>query len=387
MDEPAFSKLVAVEKPEVTLVSPTEPARQAEPARQTKPAKVISSPVNPSTAAGIDQGAASCRAIILEAPSSVSAAGPSCDQCGGTFSCVSEMVRDWELLCREKREFELSKREFKRMKRELQDCRSGVERVKKLEWDLSTSSEETARVRELHQKAAADWKTACEQENAKLAKAVDAGKLATSRFSAFEAENKGLVEKLALRDTEVVSRDDEIARLRAQLKEMSDAKDNESAHRVVLESEVQVLQADKRWLIYECIPHVVDLVKGSPEFQLVYSQLLTANKFLGRQQGFDEDYQFAEEGLPKTSFELHDVNCQEGLDEKIAEFDNLSFGILKNATDCTNHLDLSGLKAILAREDEEAGPSGHEEEAVDYDNSDDEEPVGGAGDGDGDVKA
>ncbi|KAI3743153.1 hypothetical protein L1987_60858 [Smallanthus sonchifolius] len=257
------------------------------------------------------------------------------------------MVRDWVLLCSEKREFELLKREFEHVKRELQDSRSRVERVKKLEWDLSTSREETARARELHQKVAVDWKTACGQANAKLAKAVDADKLAASRVSAIEAENKGLVERLALRDTVVVSRDSEITRLRAQLKEMSDAKDNESAHRVVLEIEVQVLRADRRWLISECIPHIVDLVKGSPEFQL------------------------------------------EGLDEKIDEFDNLSFGILKDVTDCADHPNLSGLKAILAGEDEESGPSRCEEEVVDYDRSDDEEPVSGAGAGagDGDAKA
>ncbi|KAI3787113.1 hypothetical protein L1987_41332 [Smallanthus sonchifolius] len=390
VNEPVFPKPVAVEKSGVTHVSPIEPVRP------TEPDKVIPSPVDPSVVAGVDQGSKVISAGTAKGPPPTERLfqrhrprSQLRDQVVtnvvGTLSCVSEMVHDWKLLCSENREFELSKREFERMKRELEDSRSGVERVRKLKWDLSSSREEAAR--ELHQKAAADRKTACEQGNAKLAKAVDVGKLATSRVSALEGENKGLVERLALRDTEVVTRDNEIARLRAQLKEISNAKDNESAHRVVLESEVQALRADRRWLVSECIPHVVELVKDSPEFQLGYSQLLSANKFLGRQHGFDEGYRFAEEGLPKTSFELYDVNCQEGLDEKISEFDNLSFGILKDVTDCAYHPDLSGLKAILVGKDDEVGPSRREEEVPDSDHSNGEGSMSGVGDGDGDAKA
>ncbi|KAI3688003.1 hypothetical protein L1987_81709 [Smallanthus sonchifolius] len=277
----------------------------------------------------------------------------------GSLSSVSEMVRDWEVLCSEKRDFELSKREFERMKQEWESSRAGAERVIKLEWELSVARKKVTR-------AGASSESCCGLEGGLL-----------------EAENKGLLGRPALRDTEIVSRDSKITRLQAQLKEISGAKDHEAAHRVVLEDEVRGMCADRRWLISECIPQVVEFVESSPEFQLVFSQLLTANKFLGRQQGFDEGYRFAEERTPKSSFELYDVNCQEGLDEKVAEFDNLSFGILKDVANCADLPDLDELKAILARDKEEVGPSQHEEEPMDYADSEDEEPAGGD-DGDGD---
>ncbi|KAI3762780.1 hypothetical protein L1987_53221 [Smallanthus sonchifolius] len=230
-----------------------------------------------------------------------------------------------------------------------ENSHAGVERVKKLEWDLSIAREEATRARELHQKVATDWKVACDQANLKIAKAVDSGKLATARVSTLEGENKGLVESLALRDTELVSRDKEIVDLHAQLKEIESAKDTEAANRVVLEDEVQQLRSDRRWLISECIPRVVDM------------------------QGFDEGYRFAEEGLAKTSFELYDVNYQQGLDEKTVEFDNMSFDVLKDMVACATHPDLIELRAKLVGDNEEAGPSRHEEDAVDYGDSGDEE--------------
>ncbi|KAI3777368.1 hypothetical protein L1987_47168 [Smallanthus sonchifolius] len=105
--------------------------------------------------------------------------------------------------CNEKREFDLSKCEFEQMKQELENNHAGVERVKKLEWELSTAREEVA--------------------NLKIAKAVDFGKLATARAHTLEVENKGLLERLALMDTEI---------------------DSEAAHRVVLEDEVRAMLAE-----------------------------------------------------------------------------------------------------------------------------------------------
>lgn len=214
--------------------------------------------------------------------------------------------------------------------------RYGDQRVKTLEWDLSSVKGELERVTDRFHKASQDWKVACEATNARHAKLAEAERAALERASKAESS--------------LESREKELADLRAQMEATAGERSLLAENLNTVTSHNAELIADRHRLISSCIPRVVDMVKNSDEFQAVLGGMLADSKLVGRQEGFDEGLQYASERRPTTQHPLYDVDVQASLDAKTEQFDVLTFPILDQVVSCAGQDNLDALKALVAED-------------------------------------
>ena len=303
-----------------------------------------------------------------------------------TFSVVAEMER-------ELRSFRGEQSDLVKIKRTLDEEKAAFDEekrqhgsvVRELKWKLMTEREkvekaqaEIASLLDNQKRSAQEWQSSCKKTNIRIETLQNTNRELGSRVEVLGQELLDKNHALSTKNAEIAARDREIAELREKLT----ASENQRAE--LLQSvtgfeqqvavmagemetgrkELEDLLEDRRWLVAEAMPAVVEIVKCGPEMEGVMAELLSSSKLAGREEDFAEGYACASAGKPATEFSFYGTDCAAAFQQKTEEFEDLHFPILDYIKSQADAGTLSALRAKFAElQDEE------EEEQVDYEAS------------------